>query len=431
MAIANTLSALSASLKIGYTDEFMEAHTNFNAPALAKFQTLKSKVQAGKSFDWVFPISTPQNITTPADGAALPTPKARVDVAGSVVVASFVGTFDITFLAEAVAKAEGAFNGGEVKRSVKECVTDVTKHQNRIYVGTHGTGRLAQVNAATSASASFVGKLPIGTLLLRKNMVVSAYTADTSGSVRDSLDGITISKIVASTRTVTLASGTYTLVANDHVYLTGSYGNAPNGIRGLVDDGTNLTTIHGASRSTYDELKSLVLANSGTLRDLTEDLLVDLAHGVRQRSGQNIDLLLMNFGQLAKFYKFVRADRRFNVSGAEVPTYNVGYKKLPTFFVGGQEVEVLPSEDVFPREVYGLTTSQIRRIVAQKLDWKTWGSDSNIFQQALVSGAYALGAQATLYAAENIATYMPAAHGVVQDLFDNELCGTAVGGTDS
>lgn len=429
MAIANTLSALSASLKIAYSDDYMESHQNANAPALAKFKTLKTKTQVGKSFDWEFLLQSPQNISTPADGGALPTTKARGNVAGTVTVASWAGTFDITFLAEAVAKSAGEFNGDEVKRSVRECVNDLTKHQNRIYVGTHGTGRLAQVNASTTASANFVCKLPIGNLLLRPKMNVSVYTADTSGAVRDSLDNITISKIVNSTRTVTMSTGTYTLVANDGVYLGGSYANAPNGLRGLVDDGTNLTTIHGASRATYEELKSTVLANSGTLRDLTEDLLIDLAHGIRQKSGQNIDLLLMNFGQLAKFYKFVRADRRFNVSGAEIPTYNVGYKKLPTFFVGGQEVEVLASEDVFPREVYGVTTAQIRRVVAQKLDWKDFGG--SMFQQAISSSAYALAYQATLYGAENLATYMPGAHGVVQDLFDNQLCGTAVGGTDS
>ena len=431
MAVAGTLSALSASIKIGYSDEFMESHQNSNAPLLKKFETTtKGLKQDGKSFDWEFALQSPQNIGTPNDGGALPTTKARVSYAGSVTVGQFIGTFDLTFLTEAVATASGSWNGGEPKRSIKECVTDVTKHMNRIYAGTHGTGRIGQVNAATSSSTSFVAKLPVGVLHMRPNMEISIYDDDTgSGGAEDASE--TISKIVQSTRTVTVGNA-QTLDANDHIYIAGSYGGTriANGIRGLVDDGTYLTSVHGASRSTYEELKSTVLGNSGNLRDMTEDLLIDLAHGVRQRSGQNIDLLVMNWGQLAKFFKHVRADRRLNVSGGEVPTYNVGYKKLPTFFVGGQEVEILASEDVVPREVYGLTTGQFRRVVAKKLGWHTWGG-GEIFQQAVVSGAYVTAKQATLSAFENIATYMPAAHGRIEDLYDPQLCGPTVGGTDA
>lgn len=429
MAVTGTVSALSASIKTHFSDDYMDGHQNINAPLLKRFETLKNIKQNGKTFDWEFRIQSPQNISTPGDGGATPTLKARVSVAGTVTVGQFVGGFDISPLAEALATSTGSWNGGEIKRSIQETVDDVTKHMNRSYAGTHGTGRIGQVNAATSAVATFVGKLPFGVLLIRPNMKISVYTADSSGSVRDSLDDITVSKVVGSTRTVTLATGTYTLSANDHVYLGGSYGGKTvNGLRGLVDDGTYLTSLHGASRSTYEELKSVVLGNSGTRRDLTEDLLIDLAHGVRQKSGQNIDLLVMNFGQLAKFFKHVRADRRLNVSGAEVPTFNVGYKKLPTFFVGGQEVEILPSEDVAPREVYGITTSQMKRIQAKKLGWMDWGG--SIFQQTITSSAYTLGKQATLLGLENLATYLPAAHGRLEDLYDPQLCGASVGGDD-
>jgi hypothetical protein len=430
MAVTGTVSALSASIKTHFSDDYMDGHQNINAPLLKRFETLKNIKQNGKTFDWEFRIQSPQNISTPADGGATPTLKARLSVAGSVTVGQFVGGFDISPLAEALATSTGSWNGGEVKRSIQETVDDVTKHMNRSYAGTHGTGRIGQVNAATSAVATFVGKLPFGTLLIRPRMNISVYTADSSGSVRDSLDNIQVDKVTNSTRTVTMATGTYTLVANDHIYLGGSYaGRTVNGLRGLVDDGTHLTSLHGVSRSTYEELKSVVLGASGNRRDLTEDLLIDLAHGVRQKSGSNIDLLVMNFGQLAKFFKHVRADRRLNVSGAEVPTFNVGYKKLPTFFVGGQEVEILPSEDVAPREVYGITTSQMKRIQAKKLGWMEWGSGS-IFQQTITSSVYTLGKQATLLGLENLATYLPAAHGRLEDLYDPQLCGASVGGDD-
>ena len=432
MAAASTVSALSNSIKIHYSNEFMENHQNTNSKLRTKLQTVKNVKQNGKTFDWEFYLQSPQVVGTPNDGAAVPTPSARVSVAGSVTVAQFVGGFSITPLAEALATQSGSWNGGEVKRSIKEAVTDVTKHMNRLYSGTHGTGRLAQVNAATSASASFVAKLPIGSLLLRPNMIVGAYIDDTgTGAVRDSLTAIKISKVVPSTRTVTLASGTYTLVANDHIYIHGSYGGTrvPNGLAGIVDDGTNLTSIHGQSRSTYDELKSVVLSAGGNLRDLTEDHLITLCHLINQKSGMYPDLIVWNSGQLAKYFKNIRADRRLNVTGGDVPGYNSGYKKDPTLFVGGQAVQSLCSEDVSPRTVYALNTSQLRIIQSIPLEWMDWGG--TIFQQTVESGGgYSLGKQATLLGAENLATYLPAAHGRIDDLSDPELCGSFVGDTD-
>lgn len=427
----NTLSALANSLKIGYSEEFMEAQTNFKAPLLKKIETVKKISQNGKSFDWEFAFNTPQVLGSPGEGSAVPAKRARVSVAGSVVVGRFTGGFDISDVVDAVGTEKGSFNGAAVKRAAREAIEDVTKHQNRIYAGTHGTGRLAQVQDTTDTLTTFVGKLPLGVLLLRKNMLLQFYSLDAAGSQRGSGSQL-VTKIVPSTRTVTLDTA-ITLTADDHVYISGDYGSArmPNGLRGIVDDGTNLTSLHGVSRNTYEEMKSVVLGASGVKRDLTEDLLIDLAHGVRQKSGQQIDLLVMNWGQIAKYLKFVRADRRFNVSGKGVIAGDTGYKDLPTFYLPGGNVEILASEDVAPREVYGLTTSQLRRLQSKKLGWYE-PNPGQMFQQSIATGGagYAFAKEANLLALENLATYMPGAHGRIEDLNDKQLCGSAVGGTD-
>jgi hypothetical protein len=427
----NTASALATSLKTGYSEEFMEAQTNLKAPLLKKIETIKKQSQNGKSFDWEFAFNTPQVLGSPGEGSAVPTKRARVSVAGSVNVARFAGGFDISDVLESVGTGKGTWNGDAIKRGAREAIDDVTKHQNRIYAGTHGTGRLAQVEATTDTLTTFVGKLPLGVLLLRKNMSIQVYDADTSGTQRGS-GSLTITKIVPSTRTVTVSSA-ITLTADDHVYISGDYGSArmPNGLRGIVDDGTNLTSLHGVSRSTYEEMKSVVLGASGVKRDLTEDLYIDLAHGVRQKSGQQIDLLVMNWGQVAKHLKFVRADRRFNVNGGGVIKGDVGYKDLPTFYLPGGNVEILASEDVAPREIYGLTTSQLRRIQNKKLGWYE-PNPGQMFQQTIATGGagYAFAKEANLLALENLATYMPGAHGRIEDLNDKQLCGSSVGGTD-
>jgi hypothetical protein len=437
MAVS-TLALLETSLKRAYADEYFNSHLNENAPffeQVLKGTGVKSFRQDGEGFYWPFNLQSPQAIGTPGEGAVTPTTGQRTEVQGRVRTGQFVSAFNISWVLESIASAQGSWNGGEIKRHVKECVNDLTKHVNRIFAGTHGTGRVAQLSAGTSGTNVFIGKLPIGVLLLRPNMRISAFDDDTGSGGAEIADR-KITKIVQSTRTVTFDGAVATMDADDHVYITGSYGQntVPNGIRGLVDDGTNLTTVHNQSRDTYEELKSVRLSNSGTLRDLTEDLLLELVHGVRQRSGELVDCLLMNTGQFSKYLKFVRPDRRYNVTGGGVPNYDTGYKGGPfepsaEFLHGGKVAKIYVSEDVFPREVYGLTKSQLRRLEQGKMDWVDYGG--TMFQQGLVSGAYATSKQASLLYLANLATYKPAAHGVIVDLADKELCGSAVGGTDT
>jgi len=437
---ASTLTLLETSLKRAYDEQYYGGHLNLNAPFFTnvlKTNQVKSLRQDGEGYYWPFNLQSPQNIGTPAEGANVPVTKSRTEVQGRLRLGQFVASFDISFVLESIAKNNvGAWNGGEIKRHVRECVTDLTKHVNRIYAGTHGTGRLAQVNAATSSSTSFVGKLPIGVLLLRPKMELAIHDDDTGSGAAEDVSEI-VTKIVQSTRTVTLTNA-QTLDADDHVYITGSYGAAtvPNGIRGLVDDGTNLTTVHNQSRSTYEELKSVRLSNSSQQRNLSEDLLLEAAHTVRQRSGQYVDCVLMNTGQFSKYLSFVRPDRRYNVSGAGViqgdtgyKSAEKGYKPAAQFMHGGVTADIYVSEDVFPREVYLLTKSQLRLIENGPMDWMDWGG--TMFQQGVNSTGYVTSKQATLLYLSNIATYMPSAHAVIVDLSDKELAGSAVGGPDT
>ena len=376
----NTLTALVDSLKRAYPEEYFNVHLNTNAPFfmnVLKGSNVKGWRQDGEGIYWPFFLQSPQAIGTPGESSALPTADVRTEVQGRIRLGQFISTFDISFLLETVADSDKAGWGAAVKRAVKECTTDLTKHVNRLYAGTHGTGRLAQINAgATSVSQTM--KLPIGVLLLRPNMRVQVYQDDTGSGTESTSGANKITKIVQSTRVATMTS--FTSLTNDHVYIAGSYGQTtvPNGIRGIVDDGTNLTTIHNQSRSTYEELKSFRSSNSGTLRDLSEDLLLEAAHAVRQRTGRMIDTVLMNTGQYSKYLKFIRPDRRLEVTGKGVPQYDTGYKAdneyspVSNFYHGGTTADIFVSEDVFPREVYLLTRDELRRVENGPMKWFEW-----------------------------------------------------------
>lgn len=425
---ASTISNVSDSLKRVYESGVTDYHLNVNAEFFTtQVQRLKKLKPLGSAFYWPFWLQSPQNMTTPAEDGSIGGVSQRTAVQGSINSGQVVNKFQLSWLLEAAGTGEGAFDKDEVKRESWEAVTDATKHVNRLLAGTHGTGRLGQIESTISSATTFVGKLPFGVLLLRPKMVIDVFTLESGGS--QELDSIQITKIAFNTRTCTIASSSAT--ANSHIYLEDTRGNAtlPNGIDGIVDDGTNLTSIHGQSRSSYEELKSVVLGNSGALRDLSEDLLVRGAFLVRQRSGQSIDCLLMNTGQMESYLRFVRPDRRRSFDGKGAVGHDTGYEDMIYFVYGGKKCPLYVSEDVKPRTVYGLTKSQLRFFELAKMGFKDWGG--TIFQQGITSSVYNTTYVATLWYPFNFGTYMPSAHFKIEDLSDPQLCGAEVGGSDA
>lgn len=434
---ASTLALLEGSLKRIYTDEFFEVAINTAAPFWMMLQEEKNIEPEGEGYYWPFYLATPQNIGTPGEDSNLPATKQRTEVQGRIRPGQFIATFEISFILEAVGSARGAWNKGEVKRHMWEAITDLTKHVNRIYAGTHGTGRLAQVEANTSSTNTFVAAIgaagsgePVGAHLLRPNMQISIF-ADDTGSGAAGPAARLITKIVQNTRTVTYDGAAGSLTAGDDVYLTGSYGatTVPNGIMGIVDDGTLLTTIHNQSRSTYEELKSKV-DTSATLRQLDEQILLRNCFDVYQLSGQYVTDLLMNSGQVERYVNFVRPDRRYVVNGSGVPGYKTGYEEGQLeFLYGGKRAKVHMIADLPPRTVVGITRSMLRRFTLKKMSWFDHGGGS-IFAQGVNSSGYKTTKQATLIHLDNLGTFMPRAHFSIRDLSDPQLLGAAFGGSD-
>lgn len=423
----STLGALQNSLKRIYDPDYFELHLNYRAPFYQMIQQSKNHEADGEGAFWPFYLQTPQNMGSPAEGGDLPPVKTRTEVQARVRPVQFVNSFQISFILAAVGTKRGSFSKTEIQRHMWEATTDVTKHMNRVMAGSHGSGRLCQVEAATAASTTFVAKQGLGSpgvLLLRKNMLIDVFTLDSGGVISSggAATQIKINDITPATRTVTLNTA-LTLAANEHVYNFPDYNNTSNGLLGLVDDGTFLTTIHNQSRATFSELKATVLDAGGVLRPLTEELLIDGASQTLQNSGQEIDCLILNSGQMRQYLKFVIPQRRYNVSGKGVPSYQTGYREDELQFLwGGKTCAIKRMEDIHPRTVFGITSSLIRRFEVEKLDWYDHGG-GQILAQGVGTNGRKTTQEATIFAVTNIGNLQPNGHFVIRDLLDPQLAG--------
>jgi len=423
-SVVSTLGGLQNSLKRIYDPDYFELHQNYRAPFYQMIQQSKNHEADGEGAFWPFYLETPQNMGSPAEGGALPPVKSRTEVQARVRPIQFINSFQISFILAAVGTKRGSFSKTEIQRHMWESTTDVTKHMNRVMAGSHGSGRLCQVQDATVATASFVAKLPQGTLLIRPNMLLDVYTLDSGGVISSTgaATQIKVNSVVPATRTVNLATA-LTLSANEHVYVYPDYNNTSNGLLGLVDDGTFLTTIHNQSRSSFPGLKATVLDNGGVLRPQTEELLIDGASQTLQNSGQEIDCLLMNSGQIRQYLKNVIPQRRYNVNGKGVPAYQTGAREDDLQFLwGGKTCHIKRMEDISPRNIFGITTSLIRRFEVEKLDWYDHGGGQILAQGVGASGRTTT-QEATIYSVTNIGNLQPNGHFVIRDLLDPQLCG--------
>jgi len=180
-----------------------------------------------------------------------------------------------------------------------------------------GTGVICRVNDASpdttlTFDAPMVGKNPMDYFDVGNGLMFS--------SAADAATSAAYTEVAAITGndTMTVASGTG-VADNDYVYLAHDNGTASPtvsnvnaeimGLKGLIDDGTNLTTLEGLSRSTYIWWKSYVNDNSGTTRSLTEALLHDTYLEAKKKGDPKY--ILTSFDVQSAYGQLYSGDRRY------------------------------------------------------------------------------------------------------------------------
>lgn len=419
--MAGEFDSITNALKIAYPPKVVEPMVNAETPFRTKLRKMvgarvtEGIVKFGANFN------PPQNQGNLIDGGALPAPKDRTQDQFQLTPTVFAAAFQIGWVTKAAANsAKSAFNSGELQRRTEETIEDLAKYIESSYTGTHGTGRRARVES-DGASSTFVASLPEGTTLLRENQYISVRTTDGGNTVRDSVDLRFISAINHATRTVTYSGADQTLVAGDHVHPVVEAAQSfttnpfPNGLRGLVDDATFLTTIHGLSRVTYPKLKSNVLSNGGSLRNLTEQLLIRACHENRARSGKRVTDCWTSPGQFEKYVEFVAPDRRYMTPKESIQGMKTGYENLVHVTPQGA-FNLNLSFDIVPREVFMLNWDTFFHYVARELDWVDEGGGS--LRLAPNNTSYKASFLSYLSSIENIGCDMPIANTVIRDLRD-------------
>jgi len=226
--------------------------------------------------------------------------------------------------------------------------------ENRQFFG-KGTGDLASPSTAVVSDAtSFAVD---STQYLRRNMVVDIYNGSTK-----TVDSKRIIKVDHQNKVIHFATSIDAeLVTTDVIVKENIRDSAPAdgkemmGLRGIIDDGTDLATFQNLNVADIEEWQSTRIDASGA--NLTSDLHQRLEDDVEILGGESIDLYITHAKQRRKYLNLVVPQRRYQDGKMDA-----GFTEL-TF--NGKRM--LLDKDCQSNVIYGVVKKHLRKFEVKPL----------------------------------------------------------------
>lgn len=244
------------------------------------------------------------------------------------------------------------------------------KDENRQFFGL-GTGVLASPNAAIASNlTSFTVD---SAQYLRANMVIDIFTSAGGATVSASTSSLRISdvdkvnNVIYLNSSVQFSLATTNVIGKENIFDSmPSDGKEMMGLRGIVDDSTDLTTFQGINATTVGNLIWRGRRINASSANLTSDLLQRLIDDVRVLGGEEPDTILAHPAQRRKYLDIVVPQKRY-MDGK----MDAGFSKLS--FNG---LELMLDEDCQIATVYAIKKDKIRKFELAPMEMGTHdGSD--------------------------------------------------------
>lgn len=285
--------------------------------------------------------------------------------------------------------------------------TDMAKVINVMLFG-NGTGVIAQADGeGAGADATVTVELPVCGTDPTQHFVEGMYLDFfTAAGVKD-VDGARIVSIDEANDQFELDAATYTW--DDEDLISQKYARSFDsvftnedmmGIKGAIDDGTEVATFQGLARSTNTWWNSQVLANSGTPRAVTEALISQMFVNVGKYKGK-IDKIVTSPTVWSSTEALHNTYRRY---AGDTDKHNMGASELTI-----KKVDISYDIDCAATDMYFLDTSTFK---VKQLSDMSFLDDGNILSRISGKAAYEF---ALLYYAQLINT-APRKNGVLRDV---------------
>lgn len=405
--MAQNLSNFDAALKIDYLP-VMRDQLN-NKTVLLNRLTRNEKDVSGKRWQMVahyyrnsgvgsgaetaLPTAGQQQFLNPYDNVAYH--RGRIQVSGPVMAASRDDK-------GAIARALDA--------EIKGVVTDLRKDIN-YQLFNDGTSIRAYVNGDPVTGTTLTLDTP-GTMYLSAGMLLDILgNDDGDGATNDS--DVVISSVDSSTEVTVTAALDTNIDDNDYVVRANTTDGAGvlasdsyemMGLKGIIDDGSYVDTLHNLSRTSYSWWKCSTHSdddNSGTNRDLTLDLIQASFTAVEKGGLGSVKLILSDHDVRNAYASLVVADKRFvNTLDLDGGFKGLDYNGIPW----------VADVDCPPNTVFFVDTDHL--FLMQMSDWDWMDKDGSVLSRVSGSDAY----EAVVYWYADLATDAPGSMSFLRDV---------------
>jgi hypothetical protein len=364
-----TLTTANDLLKEVYRGQLRE-QLNQEQVALKRIQSSSAGISNEIGGKYVtYPIHTGRNngIGSRREGGALPIPGQQAQVAARVGLKYAYGAIGLTGQVMALTDSNPQAFAKALDVEMNNIKLDLGKDMNRQVYGT-GNGAIATVRATSGTNVIPVADarlVQFGEKIDIIRLSSGAYASTVLASSIATPITVTNIDLTAGANTITISSGTPTIAVGDIVVRSGSGIDAQGNIEltGLAAIISDTGTLFNVDPTVQPVWKATNNNNGGTNRALSEGLMVQTAHAVRQQGGR-LSLMLTSLGVFRSYFNLLSQTR----STVNSQDFKGGFTGL-SFSTDLGELPLVPDPDAPLNTIWFLNEDSFTYYRDQEWDW--------------------------------------------------------------
>lgn len=390
-----TLTTANNILKEIYEPRIRDQLENWNVASKRIEQTSEGVTSEVGGKYVVFPVHTKRNqgIGARLEMEQLPSAGVQGYQRAQVSLAYLYGAVQLSGQSMELANSNFQAFASVLDEEVSGIQTDLARDYNRQFFGT-SVGAMATANAAYAASANFP---TANTQYIQVGMIVDVY--DSTG-VTLRLAGATVNSVTQNT-TVVLSAAVPGGASGDILVRTGNINRETIGISQIVSNSGVLYNIDPAVEAQW---KSVMMNNGGTLRALSEGLMINMIDNIYTNGG-NVTVMFTTLGVRRAYFNLLTQQRRYT----STQEFDGGFKGLG-FTTDRGEVPLVTDIDCQPNKMYFLNEKEFK--IYCEGEWSFMNRDGSQWQRVIGYDAYT----ATLFKYCQLGTHRRNTHGLLSDI---------------
>lgn len=346
----------------------------------------------------VFPIHVRRNhgIGARLEMEQLPTAQNQGYASARVSLAYLYGAVRLSGQTMELAKTNAQAFASVLDQEMEGLRTDVAKDMNRQVFGTS----VGVLGTATGAYATTT--IPMtNTQYMEVGMIVDVY--DSTG-VTQRATGRTVTAVNPNTNIVLDGANIAAGANGDIVVRQGNLNRETIGLQQIVSD---TGTLYNIDPTVETKWKSIVNANAGTNRALSESLMIKMVDDIRTQGGKTT-LITTTLGVRRSYFNLLVQQRQYN----DTTEFEGGFKGLK-FTTDNGDIPLISDVDCQPNRMYFLNEKALK--FYREGDWSFMDRDGSKWQRVIGFDAY----DATLYTYRQLGCHRRNSQGIVRDITES------------